>query len=243
MYLKIGHLYPYTLSLYGDRGNILALKKRCLWRNIQVFVTEMDMGEVRDLSSFDLLFLGGGQDRDQVLAAEDLLSRKGELKEALAEKTVLLAICGGYQILGHSYQTQEETIKGVHLLDIHTRAGSRRLIGNVAITVTCFPEEFPLVGFENHSGRTYLGEGVQPLGQVQVGAGNNGEDGSEGCRQDTIFASYLHGPLLPKNPRFTDYLLEMAVKRRYPKAVLSPLDDSLEAQAQKRAQEVAQAKR
>lgn len=243
MFLRIAHLYPETLSLYGDRGNILAVQKRCLWRGIQVFLAELEIGERGDLTSFDFLFLGGGQDSDQALAARDLLIRKGELERALGDGIVLFAVCGGYQLLGHSYQAEDQEIDGLQIFHMHTVAGDKRFIGNVEVAVTCFEDSFPLVGFENHSGRTYLREGMNPLGRVEVGFGNNGEDGGEGCRCGNFFGTYLHGPLLPKNPLFTDHLLSLALQRRYPGVELSPLNDSLEEKAHGRAREVTRSKR
>lgn len=242
MYLKICHLYPYTLNLYGDRGNIIALKKRCQWRGIEVEVKGVEVGEKIELSSYDLLFIGGGQDSDQRLAIHDLKGRRDELLELVEEGYVLLSICGGYQLLGSSYLSIDGEIEGLKILDIQTRAGSKRLIGNVVLKATCFEEEFTLVGFENHSGKTYLGQKVNPLGFVEVGYGNNGEDKGEGCRYKNVFGTYLHGPLLPKNPQFADHLLFLALNRRYPQASLSPLEDSLEMRAQKEAQEIAKKK-
>lgn len=235
MYLNICYLYPKTLNLYGDRGNILSWQKRCQWRNIQVFVEEVELGEKADLFSFDLFFLGGGQDSDQLLVIQDLKERREDLQEILEGGRVLLAICGGYQLLGHYYQTKKETMEGLKIFPIHTKAGTKRLIGNALIKVTSSSEDFTLVGFENHSGQTYLQEEVQPLGEVLVGYGNNGEDKGEGCRLKNFFGTYLHGPLLPKNPHFADYLLLLALERRYPQLTLAPLDDFLEMKAHEKA--------
>lgn len=239
MYLKICHLYPNTLNLYGDRGNRMALKKRCQWRGIEVKVRGMEVGEEIALHTYDLLLIGGGQDSDQRLAIEDLKRRREELLEMVEEGYVILSICGGYQLLGDSYLSIDGEIEGLKILDIQTRGGTKRLTGNVVVKATCFKENFTLVGFENHGGKTYLGHRVEALGFVEVGYGNNGEDKTEGCRYKNTFGTYLHGPLLPKNPLFTDYLLSLALKRRYPEATLSPLDDTLEEKAQSKAQEVA----
>lgn len=239
MYLKICHLYPFTLNLYGDRGNILALKRRCQWRGIEVFVEEVEIGEEKPLDSFDLLFIGGGQDSDQKLAVEDLRERREDLKEMVEAGFVVLAICGGYQLLGESYLSLEEEIEGLSIFNIRTQAAERRLIGNVVVKVTCFQEVFTMVGFENHAGKTYLGEEAEPLGLLEVGYGNNGEDKREGCRYRNAFGTYLHGPLLPKNPVFTDHLISLALQRRYPRETLTSLDDSLEERAHKQAQEIA----
>lgn len=242
MYLKICHLYPYTLNLYGDRGNIIALKKRCQWRGIEVEVKGVEVGEKIELSSYDLLFIGGGQDSDQRLAIHDLKGRRDELLELVEEGYVLLSICGGYQLLGSSYLSIDGEIEGLKILDIQTRAGSKRLIGNVVLKATCFEEEFTLVGFENHSGKTYLGKGAEPLGYVEVGAGNNGEDRTEGCRYKNAFGTYLHGPLLPKNPIFADKILSLALNQRYRGFTLLPLDDTLEDKAHEKALQLAKKK-
>ena len=229
--LHICHLYPDLLNLYGDRGNVLAYAARCRWRGIPVTVHRVRQGEEVDFRGMDFLFLGGGSDREQNLMTADLKKRAGALWEAIADGLVVLAICGGYQLLGHSYRTREgQVIPGLGLLDFYTEAGSRRLIGNIAVEIELDGERVRATGFENHAGRTYLGKAA-PLGRVLAGYGNNGEDGKEGARYKNVFCSYLHGPLLPRNPAFTDYLIRLALKRRGLPDLLEPLDDRLEAAA------------
>lgn len=226
--LNICHLYPDLLNLYGDRGNVLAFAARCRWRGLPVTVHRVRLGEEVNFKEMDFLFLGGGSDREQSLMVEDLKRQAGVLKEAIEDGLVTLAICGGYQLLGHYYRTGDgEVIPGMGLLDFYTEAGLRRLTGNVAVEVKLEGKSFKITGFENHAGRTYL-KGVPPLGHVLAGYGNNGQDGSEGARYKNVFCSYLHGPLLPKNPALTDYLLRAALERRKLPADLAPVDDSLE---------------
>lgn len=234
MRIRIAHLYPLQMNIYGDRGNILALVQRCRWRGIEVEVASLDVGQPANLRDYDIAFFGGGQDSNQALVATDFLQVKGPaLREAVEEGLVLLAICGGYQLLGRYFRTYTgEELPGIGLLDAWTVAGKKRLIGNVVIDWTAAPPEAPtrtLVGFENHSGRTYLGSGCRPLGQVRVGYGNNAEDGTEGAVYKNAHGCYLHGSLLPKNPHLADHLLRAALHRRYgPEAELPPLDDRLE---------------
>jgi len=229
--IKICHLYPDLLNLYGDRGNIIAFQQRCRWRNIPVEVHEVGIGDVLYFDHFDFLFLGGGSDREQNLIAADLMQRRNELKEAIEKGLVLLAICGGYQLLGKYYLTREgENIPGLGILDFYTRAGDRRLVGNAAVETNLGGETVILTGFENHSGQTYLGS-IQPLGKVRSGNGNNGEDGWEGARYKNVFCSYLHGPLLPKNARLTDHLIFLVLKRRNRQELLKPLDNTFEDRA------------
>jgi|DewCreStandDraft_5_1066085.scaffolds.fasta_scaffold02050_4 CobQ-like glutamine amidotransferase family enzyme len=230
--LRLAHLYPRRMNIYGDRGNILALRYRCQARGIELTVEELEVGEPLDPARFDIIFIGGAQDREQRLVAQDLASQKGPaLREAAAAGAVVLAVCGGYQLLGHYYRTaQGEELPGVGLFDawtVHPGPGARRFIGDVVVEW----ESRTLVGFENHGGRTYLGPDARPLGRVLAGFGNNGEDGYEGAVRGSAFGTYLHGSLLPKNPHFTDRLISLALERRYPGAALPPLDDSLEAQA------------
>lgn len=237
--LTIGHLYPDLMDTYGDRGNIIAITKRCQWRDIAVHYTSLSLDTPWDLANIDFLFFGGGQDRAQTIVAQDLGQGKGEmLKDAVNRGSVLLAVCGGYQLLGKSYQPHHEPeIPGVGLFDAYTVAGEKRMIGNLIIEIqndslsTTNPTPKTIVGFENHSGKTYLGKNCQPLGSVLLGSGNNGEDGTEGARQQTAFGCYLHGSLLPKNPHLADYLIALALKRRYGEINLTPLDDTLEWQA------------
>jgi CobQ-like glutamine amidotransferase family enzyme len=226
--LNICHLYPDLLDLYGDRGNILALAARCRWRGIEAVIQQASLGEELDFMGMDILFVGGGSDREQGLLVQDLMRREKELRRAIENGLVVLAICGGYQMLGKYYQMASgEKIQGLGIIDIWTIAGAKRLIGNVVVEIN--DERFKtLVGFENHSGKTYLGEGVMPLGKVLFGNGNNGEDHEEGVRYRNVFGTYLHGPLLPKNPHFADMLLELAILRRGSDTCLSKLDDRLE---------------
>ncbi len=235
MNLNICHLYPDLLDLYGDRGNILALAARCRWRGIETAVQRASLGDKLDFQNMDILFLGGGSDREQNLLVEDLMQRKIDLQAAIEDGLVVLTICGGYQLLGQYYQTAEgKKIPGLGILDLFTIAGSKRMIGNVVVELDCRLEVMPrtplsnLVGFENHSGKTYLGSGLEPLGKVLVGYGNNGEDKTEGVRYKNIFGTYLHGPLLPKNPDFADLLLQLALKRRGYAGQMELLDDRIE---------------
>lgn len=229
--LVAGHLYPDLLNLYGDWGNLIAFARRCTWRNIPVTVREITLGEPVDFRELDFLFIGGGSDREQGIMAEDLRRHQDNLGEAIEDGLVVLAICGGYQFLGHHYQTgTERVIPGLGLLDLYTQAGPRRLIGNCAVEVELDGRPVRITGFENHSGRTFLGR-VQPLGRVLAGYGNNGTDGLEGARFRNVFCSYLHGPLLPKNPRLTDHLVSLALKRVGRDPALVPLDDRLEERA------------
>ena len=225
--LRIVHLYPDALNLYGDGGNIASLSKRCAWRGIPCRVDQVLMGQELDLTDADIVLLGGGADRDQLAVCRELQAQREKVEAYVDEGGVLLAICGGYQLLGHYYMMGEERVEGLHVLDIETTAGSTRLIGNVAIeSPVC---DAPIVGFENHAGRTVLGAGEKPLGRAMVhGTGNNGEDGGEGVLHDGVVGTYLHGPILPKNPGVTDWLIGRALRRRGEKVELSPLDDSLE---------------
>ena len=225
--LRIVHLYPDALNLYGDGGNIASLSKRCAWRGIPCRVDQVLMGQELDLSDADVVLLGGGADRDQLAVCHELQGQREKLAAYVADGGVLLAICGGYQLLGHYYMMGEERVEGLHVLDIETTAGTTRLIGNVAIeSPVC---ERPIVGFENHAGRTLLGAGEKPLGRAMVhGTGNNGEDGGEGVLHDGVVGTYLHGPILPKNPGVTDWLLEHALRRRGLDVKLAPLADDVE---------------
>jgi CobQ-like glutamine amidotransferase family enzyme len=232
--LNICHLYPDLLDLYGDRGNILALAARCRWRGIEPIIQQASLGEDLDFMGMDILFLGGGSDREQGLLVQDLMRREKELRSAIENGLVVLSICGGYQMLGRYYQLASgEKIQGLGIIDIWTIAGAKRLIGNVVVeldesVLNLDSKSRTLVGFENHSGKTYLGEGVVPLGKVLFGHGNNGDDREEGVRYRNVFGTYLHGPLLPKNPHFADMLLELAIIRRGADTRLRELDDRLE---------------
>lgn len=235
MHLAICHLYPDLLNLYGDRGNLMTLVHRARWRGIEVRTEERRLGEAVDAAAHDLYFIGGGEDRQQRLAADDLRTMKGAaLREAAGSGAVVLAVCGGYQLLGHYYRPSEgEDLVGLGLLDLttaHPGPGARRLIGNIVIRSPHLGGA-TLVGFENHGGRTRLGSRASPLGQVVVGFGNNGEDRTEGAVEGTVYGTYLHGPLLPKNPRFADHLIQIALRRRHGAVDLEPLDDALESTA------------
>ena len=229
MELNICHLYPDVLNLYGDRGNVLTMKKRLEWRGVGCNVTELPLGERRPLGKYDLFFIGGGQDFEQSLLLDDLRAGKGaDLRAAVEDGKAFLCVCGGYQLMGHSYETHEgERFEFLGALDLVTTGAKERLIGNFA-----FDTEFgPVVGFENHSGRTKLGPGVQPLGHVIVGYGNNGEDGTEGARYKNVFGTYSHGPVLPKNPELCDGILTAALARTYGSVTLEPLPDKSEREA------------
>jgi CobQ-like glutamine amidotransferase family enzyme len=217
------------MNIYADRGNLLLLERRCAWRGIGFAVTAAGIGDAVDPDAHDLYYLGGGQDRDQMLCAQDLVEVKRDaLHAAAARDAVLLAVCGGYQLLGHSYALGDEEIPGVGLVDLRTvRADGPRLIGNVAIEVDLPGLGGPrvLAGFENHGGRTRLGPGERPLGRVLRGHGNDGHSGHEGVRRGNVIGTYLHGPLLPKNAWFADWLIGRALGLAEP---LDPLDDALE---------------
>ncbi|NTW05222.1 MAG: glutamine amidotransferase [Peptococcaceae bacterium] len=225
---KICHLYPDLLNLYGDQGNVAAITRRCQWRGIETELHFVNIGDMVDFSEMDFVFLGGGSDREQNLMAADLAEKKDSLWKAIEDNLPILAICGGYQLLGKYYQTIEgKIIPGLDLLDFHTIGGEKRLIGNIAVEIQLGGESHKITGFENHSGCTFLGD-IEPLGIVLSGYGNNGKDQREGAQYKNVIASYLHGPLLPKNPLITDYLISRALERRGHPWNLKPLDDSLE---------------
>ncbi|MDR3271308.1 MAG: glutamine amidotransferase [Peptococcaceae bacterium] len=244
MKLTICHLYPDLLDLYGDRGNILTLAARSRWRGIETVLQKISLGEQPDYENMDILFIGGGSDREQRLLTEDLQKHERELRQAIADGLVLLAICGGYQLLGQYYQlTDGQRIPGLGILDLWTIAAEQRCIGNVVVRLaetlraemleqaaapgTAAPLD-TLVGFENHSGQTYLGDGLRPLGKILTGHGNNGADGCEGMRYKNVFGTYLHGPLLPKNPHLADLLLALAWRRKGLDWEFPSLDDRWE---------------
>jgi CobQ-like glutamine amidotransferase family enzyme len=238
--LRVCALYPDLMNIYADRGNLLVLARRCSWRQIGFELTSSGLGERLDPDAHDLFYLGGGQDRDQRLCAEDLIETKREaLHAAAARGAVVLGICGGYQLLGRSYALGGEQIQGVGLIDARTvREEGPRLIGNVAIEVFLDgpTADGPgagrgrvLAGFENHGGRTYLGDGELALGRVLKGQGNDGQSGREGARRGSTIGTYLHGPLLPKNVWFADWLIARAL--RIDAGQLAPLDDELEREA------------
>jgi CobQ-like glutamine amidotransferase family enzyme len=232
--VRICHLYPRLLSVAGDRGNLLALTQRCAWRGIRYRVTEADVGEVPDFTQSDLILVHGGQDREMTAASRDLAAKAGPLRDAIESGAVVLAVCAGYQLLGRYYAPPEgEPIPGLGVLDVATEGGPTRFIGHVAAACDLGSgQQHYLTGFENHSGRTYLGHGARPLGQVLAGAGNNGEDRTEGARYREVYATYLHGPVLPKNPWLADHLLSRALAHRYQDVdPLAPLPDQAEARA------------
>jgi len=227
--LRICALYPDLMNIYADRGNLLLLERRCGWRGIGFEVTPAGLGQRIDPDAHDLFYLGGGQDRDQLLVAQDLVETKRDaLHAATAAGRVVLGVCGGYQLLGHSYAFGDEQVPGVGLVDLRTVRSETgpRLIGNVAIEVELPGTDGPriLAGFENHGGRTHLGAGEQALGRVLRGHGNSGDSGFEGVMRGGVIGTYLHGPLLPKNAWFADWLVQRALGLD----ALSALDDALE---------------
>jgi hypothetical protein len=233
MRVLCGHLYPDYLNIYADRGNIAVLERRAAWRGIELEVVPVGL-DAAIPSDVDLLYVGGGQDREQALVAGDLAARGRELADAVAAGTALLAVCGGYQLLGRFYRDRSGAeLPGAGVLPLWTEAGDRRMIGDILLEC-----DLPgagrrtLAGFENHGGRTYLDEGAAPLGRVTSGFGNNGQDGVEGCRVGSALGTYLHGPLLPRNPWLADWLLRQALARRLGEAPeLEPLPDELESRA------------
>ena len=236
--LKICHLYPDVLNLYGDRGNTIALQKRCEWRGIQASVTGVGVGDHADLAEFDLFFIGGGQDFDQGTLLDDLWtggadSKARQLTRLIEDDAPVLAICGGYQLLGEYYLTHTgEECRFIGAIPFHTKGAQQRMIGNLLFTASALPGSPQVVGFENHSGKTFLDAALTPLGRVDKGFGNNGEDGTEGLRYRNVVATYSHGPLLPKNPAVADELLRLALQRKGGAPVdLAPIDDALEARA------------
>jgi lipid II isoglutaminyl synthase (glutamine-hydrolysing) len=234
--LVVGHLYPDYLNIYADRGNIAVLERRAAWREIGFDYRTIGLGERVKPGEHDLYYVGGGQDREQALIAPDLAAKGSELVEAVRGGAAFLAVCGGYQLLGRFYRDRSGAeLPGVGLLPHHTVAGERRMIGDVLLECELEPgERRTLAGFENHAGRTYLDEGAEPLGRVVAGFGNNGEDGLEGSRVGSALGTYLHGPLLPRNPWLADWLLARALAHRSgggERPDLSPLPDVYEEKA------------
>lgn len=228
MKINIGHLYPDLLNLYGDRGNIQCMMKRCQWRGIEAETTEFQLNDTIDFSSLDIVLLGGGSDREQMLVCDRLRNISGDFKNYVEDGGTVIAVCGGYQLLGHYYDTDDGRIEGLSLVDLYTEQGNPRLIDNIVLENEMF--DLPIVGFENHGGRTYIGEN-RPFGKVLYGHGNNGEDGAEGVLYKNVVGTYLHGPLLPKNPHICDYLISNALERKYGSRELESLDDSQEIEA------------
>ncbi len=237
--LRVCALYPDLMNIYADRGNLFVLERRCAWREIGFELVGSGLGDPLNGAAHDIYYLGGGQDRDQQLCAEDLIAGKREaLHEAALRGAVVLGVCGGFQLLGNSYALGEETLRGVGLLDVRTvREPGERLIGNVAVEVDLDGEKRVLAGFENHGGRTYLSDIAIPFGRVLKGHGNDGRSGFEGAREGNVIGTYLHGPLLPKNVWFADWLIATALGIDVDE--LAPLDDSFENEAHRSARRAA----
>jgi lipid II isoglutaminyl synthase (glutamine-hydrolysing) len=231
--VRLCHLYPGEMNIYADRGNIAVLRQRLEWRGLSLEITEVGLGESPDPAAHDMYYLGGGQDRDQAVVAEDLARHKADaLHAAAGDGAVILAVCGGYQLAGHGYTALDGSrMPGIGLLDVDTIAGTTRLIGNISIEAELDGETAVIAGFENHAGRTHRGPGCRALGRVVRGHGNDGADGTEGAVRDHVVGTYLHGPLLPRNPWLADTLLRWALEHNGRPADLSPLDDTLEREA------------
>jgi CobQ-like glutamine amidotransferase family enzyme len=234
--LRVCSLYPELMNIYADRGNIAILRARCEWRGLGFELSGSTLGQTLDPASADLFYMGGGQDRDQALVARDMVATKRDALHAAADRgAVILAVCGGYQLLGHGYELGDEELPGIGLVDLRTvREPGERLIGNCAIEADLGTGPRIIAGFENHGGRTYLGPGERPLGRVLRGHGNNGKNGFEGVHRGNVMGTYLHGPLLPKNVWLADRLIELALG-----VELEPLDDSMEKAAHSSAKRAA----
>ena len=234
MKIRVGHLYPSYLNIYADRGNIAVLARRAAWRGHELEVAAIGMNDPVEPGAHDLFYIGGGQDREQALVARDLAGKEG-LVEAVEGGAAVLAVCGGYQLLGRFYRERGgEELPGIGLLPLHTVAGDRRMIGDVLLECELAPgRRRTLAGFENHAGRTILDDGAEPLGRVIAGFGNDGESGFEGCRAGRAIGTYLHGPLLPRNPWLADWLLAEALAHQTGREAVEfdPLADALEAEA------------
>lgn len=231
--LKICHLYPDLLNLYGDRGNITCMQKRMEWRGFKVEVDEVRVGEKLNSEDYDIFFIGGGQDFDKEVLMNDLRGAKGDaLISAIENNKVVLAICGGYQLLGkYRQETNGNKYELLGAIDVHTVDDKNRMVGDFVFELNEADGGQKIIGFENHAGKTYLGQGVRPLGTIILGKGNNGEDGTEGARYKNVFASYCHGPLLPKNPQLCDHILKTALFQKYSDVSLEALDDAFEKNA------------
>ena len=228
MKIIIAHLYPEEMNIYGDRGNIFSLVYRLKQRGIQALVKSIGLNDPLPSGSFDLLFGGGGQDQQQQQISLDLLNRKNVILKAAQNQIPMLTICGSYQLFGQYFQPfSGAKMIGLGIFDAYTVASPQRKIGNIILKT----KRGELIGFENHSGNTFLLPGTNPLGKVLIGFGNNGQDKTEGAITNNVFGCYLHGPLLPKNPHFCDYLIKTALEKKYGPIKLSPLDDRLEQQA------------
>ncbi|MSO46999.1 MAG: glutamine amidotransferase [Thermoleophilia bacterium] len=244
MTLRIVPLYPELLSIYADRGNVRVLQQRARWRGISVEVTPLALGEALDPAQTDVVLIGGGQDRDQALVAEALVAQTPALRSAIADGVPILAVCGGYQLLGHRYVDQSgRDTPGTGLIDFESHAGPTRIVGNVVVETEFDGTRHELVGFENHAGRTLLGPTVAPLGRVIIGGGNDGTGTTEGCLDGRVVGTYVHGPLLPKNPWLADQLLAWACEHRGLSTTLAPLDDQLECAAALAASALARSER
>lgn len=240
MELNICHLYPDILNLYGDRGNIITMKRRLEVRGIKVNIDECSIGQPLNADKYDIFFIGGGQDFEQEVLLRDLSSGKAQdIRTAVEEEKTFLAICGGYQMLGEYYKTWDGVqLDFIGAIGVHTIGAKERMIGNYMFRTTPESGDTVVVGFENHSGKTYLSEQVAPLGMMLSGNGNNGEDKTEGARYKNVFGTYSHGSLLPKNPVLCDFILQTALNHRYDGAEpLAPLDDTLELNAHRYMQE------
>lgn len=240
MELNICHLYPDILNLYGDRGNIITMKRRLEGRGIKVNIDECSIGQPLNADKYDIFFIGGGQDFEQEVLLRDLSSGKAQdIRTAVEEEKTFLAICGGYQMLGEYYKTWDGVqLDFIGAIGVHTIGAKERMIGNYMFRTTPESGDTVVVGFENHSGKTYLSEQVAPLGMMLSGNGNNGEDKTEGARYKNVFGTYSHGSLLPKNPVLCDFILQTALNHRYDDAEpLAPLDDTLELNAHRYMQE------
>jgi len=227
--IVIGHLYPDLLNLYGDRGNIQCMKKRCEWRGIEAEVKEFRLGDAIDFAALDIVLLGGGSDREQAIVCRKLQEIQPDFKAYVEDGGVVIAVCGGYQLLGHYYQMDEDKLEGLHLVDLYTVQKPGRLIDNIVLKSELV--DMPVTGFENHGGRTYIGNN-KPFGRVLYGSGNDGESGYEGVVYKNVIGTYLHGPLLPKNPQVCDWLIARALERKYGEnPQLLSLDDREEREA------------
>ena len=234
MKIVVGHLYPDYLNIYADRGNIAVLERRAAWRGIELDYRAIGLGEAVRPGEHDLLYVGGGQDREQALVAGDIVAKAPALEEAVAGGAALLAVCGGYQLLGRFYRDRAGVeLPGAGVFDLHTVAGERRMIGDVLLECELEPgEPRTVAGFENHAGRTILGPGAEPLGRVVAGYGNDGESGVEGIRRGRALGTYLHGPLLPRNPWLADWLIGEALQHAGGEpTTLAPLPDEFERSA------------